>query len=245
MEYKRRPTWLGVLGTLAFLAALVVILVSTVTGNGLMSPRGEPVLPDPSASASPWEWPVETSSPAAGLEPGEGSFPDPAAVDRTDPDAVAEAVARISASHDAALDSSELDALERAGELVDPALLGAERAERTTVGPVWLAAQEHEAYSSAEVTPVEILALSHSHEGETEAEHAEHADRMGAEAVSADGEEVLAYEFEVVYQWKGRDGWGSEPADAQVRGVQLSVAERGGEWVVVEHFYGEMSTIGY
>ena len=244
---KRRP-----LLKLMFWALLAFIVVVVAVVAILLWPRpGSPAAqtapsqsPSPSASqASPStavsDWPVATAAPReAGVAPGDGTFLDPAGVDRTDPDAVAEATAVLLASHDALLDDSEASAKLRAKPLLDPALLEGPSAENPSPGPQWLEAQQHDAYTQPLVTPLTVPALGHAHEGESEAEHAEHEGRVGQSTELAGGEAALGYEYDVLYHWQGRDGWVSEPEAGQKRAVRLSLVERDGVWVVARAFYG-------
>lgn len=211
--------------TVVSLAALIVVVVVAVMAANRPEPReavaGKITTAEPS-------WPVPTPGPVE-AEPGEGTFTDPALVDRTDPDAVALAVAELSASHDTVTDRTETAAVLRAGDLMDPDLVASIR--EPDRGAPWVLAAEHEAYSVPVVRPAAIPPqLEHEHEGE---------------AVEFQGEEIRPYMFDVTYGWQGRDGWVSDPTDVQVRSVMLSLAERDGQWVVVEHYYGEPLTSEY
>lgn len=248
--YRRPRRWQR-LATVAFLIGLVVLLaigVRTVFFGG-----GDPA-PSPSATASatpaPTDqlpWPIETRTPPPDVVPGEGTFTDPAQVDRTNPDAVAEAAAQLLGSHDTLVDDSEADSRERAAELLIPELLELPQVENSKPDAQWLAAQEHDAYSQPLVAVLTVPALGHGHEGETPEEHAAHAEEqvwIGMPTETAEGEPALGYQFDVLYHWQGRDGWISEPDDAQKREVRLALVERDGVWVVVEAYYGEPQFVG-
>lgn len=205
------------------------------------SPTGSPSAASPSPS-----WPVETEAPPEDVVPGEGSFVDPSEVDRTDPDAVAEAAASLYGSHDTLVDQSEADSRERVAPLLDPWLLEVPQPQNPSPGGLWLVAQEHDAYSQPLVTPLTVPALGHEHAGETAEEHAAHAEGavIGMPTVTADGEPALGYQFDVLYHWQGRDDWVSSPETAQKREVKLTLVERDGKWIVVEAFYASPQITG-
>lgn len=218
-------------------AALFVIVAVTLMFANRPAPA-EPVNAEVELH-TPTPWPVQTKEPAADAVPGDGTFPDVWEVDRWDPDEVAEAVATLTVSHDTLTDETETDGTIRAFELMDPVLRGQIKApEKSSVGPEWLEAQQHEAYSVPVLTPSFVPPpLEHGEGGD----HKEDEDA----SYTVDGEEIRPYKFEVSYSWQGRDGWVSEPEDAQVRLVVLSLAERGGKWVVVTHYYGDPVTSEY
>lgn len=231
---------------LSGLAVLLgVVAVAWAVGTYLLSggdpePSGGPIAPTASYSAPAPDptWPVQTRTPAPpDVVPGDGTFIDPGTVDRADPDAVAEAAAGLYASHDTLLDRSESDARERAAPFLDPSLLELPQAENPLLGEEWLEAQKHEAYSQPLVTPLTDIAA---------AEHAEEipAGQIGVPVETASGEPALAYQFDVLYHWQGRDGWVSEPDAGQKREVRLSLVERDGQWVVAEAFYGSPRIVG-
>ena len=181
---------------------------------------------------------METRTPAPpDVVPGDGTFIDPEEVDRADPDAVAEAAAGLYASHDTLLDRSESDARERAAPFLDPSLLELPQAENPMLGEEWLEAQKHEAYSLPMVTPLTDIAAE---------EHAVEvpAGQLGVPVETGSGEPALAYQFDVLYHWQGRDGWVSEPSQGQKREVRLALVERGGQWIVAEAFYGTPRVVG-
>lgn len=222
-------------GPVAVVSAVAVGLglgvVAWLGVSALLAGDPQPSAPDPSPSVSqPWTWPVQTVEPSEPVVPGEGTFVDPAGVDRTDPDAVAEAAARALASHDTLTDEDYTDSEARALEFYAPELPPMGAAERATVGASWLEAQEHDGYTTPVLSPVPVPI------------HGPEPGRgpwLGVPTVSADGEDVLAYQYRVLLNWAGRDGWGSDPREAQVRVVKLSLAERDGQWVVVERYYAD------
>jgi hypothetical protein len=241
--YRRPTRWpLVVTGALA---AIVVAAVVWVFAPIVSKDDAPEAAPSGSASESPW--PVETQTPPADVTAGDGTFRDPAEVDRANPDAVAEATAELFGSHDTLLDSSEAESRDRAAPLLTPELLELPRVETPSPGWQWLEAQKHEAYSEPQVGALNVPALGHSHEGETEEEHAAHADEaanIGMPTVTASGEPALGYQFDVVYHWVGRDGWVPENSEGIVREVRLALVERDGQWVVAEAFYGSPQVTG-
>lgn len=231
------------------LCAVIVFLAVVLAVVGIMLwPDGEEPAaqagPTPSAStaapsAAPSRVPVTPAPREAGVAPGDGTFLDPADVDRTDPDAVATAAATLFASHDTLLDGSEESARWRAKPLLDPALLEGPFVETPSPGAAWLEAQQHDGYTSPKVTPLTVPALEHAHEGETEAEHAAHEGRVGQPTETAEGVPALGYEFDVHYRWGGRDGWTPDSDEGHKRTVRLALVDRDGKWTVAEAYYGQ------
>lgn len=216
MDVKR------MLSVLAVVAAVVVLGWMTFAGPADPQPAVAPSSTAPStASAQPSaepSWPVQTREPAE-VEPGEGTFVDPAKVDRKDADAVAVATAKLLASHDTAVDTDEYDADTRARAFYLPDLPAA-GGEGDSSDEVWLVAQQDEAYSVPAVTDVGV-----PHD-------------LAEGAKGADGKPVVPYQFHVTYNWVDRDGKAVQGTGTQERIVRLALRKVDGEWVVVERFYG-------
>lgn len=236
----------SVLAVVLGLVAVTWAVLATVFGGDDSESTAPAPQPSASAPASPSAWPVETEAPQEDVVPGEGTFLDPGAVDRTDPDAVAAAAATLYGSHDTVLDDSESDSRERVAPLLDPSLLEIPQPENPSPGGLWLVAQEHDAYSLPVATPLPIPALERDHAGETAEFHEAHSRgaEVGMPTSTADGEPALAYYFDVLYHWQGRDGWVSVPETGQHREVRLTLVERDGQWVVVKSFYGSPVVVG-
>lgn len=235
MSRRRGPAPQIVMVVAAVIAvgALVASLWFVTRGGDDPEPADTPTAAataSPTASES-WSWPTAppgpSQAPTGSPVPGDGSFVDPAQVDRSDPGAVAEAAALLTVSHDTALDESLTDAQARLGSLADPSVLDALVApERSVVGADWLAVAPYDGYT----TPAAELIPRHDQLGDHEGhDHApgEHQDYLN-------GEPVEGYEFRVTYQWAGREQIPAEvQPEAQTRTVLVTVADREGQWTVV------------
>lgn len=185
------------------------------------------------AEAIPEDWPVQPSAlPTDRLVRGDGKFPDPLAVDLTDPDEVAETAARLAVSWDAGTEGTEAMGMRWAGPLLDPAMVQPETPDKPGV-PNWARASQEQAFTSTQATPV---GMHVEHEHAPGEEHVE-----GDELVPSDttGELVKPYQFRVVYGWQGRkagpDGGHWVHPAAGARTVYLGLVERDGEWKVLDY----------
>lgn len=170
------------------------------------------------ADAKADDWPVAERT--VDVVPGDGTWASPESVDRSDPDAVAKAVARISAEHDTVTDRTMTAAVLRAGDLISEEVRAVQvEPERGSFTESWLAAAEVDGYS----TPLVQSTPQH-----VEHEHEE------ALVDPVTGEELHPYTFTVTPNWVARSG---DPVEGEPRTVYLSVAERDGKWTVVEYGY--------
>lgn len=164
------------------------------------------------------DWPVPEQTET--YTPGDGTWIPAGDVDRSNPDEVAEAVARISAEHDTMTDRTLSAAFLRSGDLITEELRVANaEPERGNLSKGWLKAAEVKGYSSplVERTPI----------------HSETED-PDALVDPLTGEELHPYTFTVTPNWEARQG---DPVKDEPRTVFLSVSKRDGEWTVVEYGY--------
>lgn len=227
--------WSKISTVVSWAVIAVLVIVGAVHWLGVFSDWVNREEPAAAAPAAP-QWPVATPT-ETGFTPGDGTFLDPSEVDRTDPGEVARAAALLMVSHDTATDDTTTDATLRARDLMAPEVAEAvTEPERGSLLEDWLTAADHRAYTSPAATAVTIPSLEHAHEGE-------HEEPV---VTSATGETVEPYEFQVVYQWHPRTPWTMEdPPPEGTRVVQLSVAERDGQWMVVEHYTGTPAISDY
>lgn len=220
--FRKAAPWIAVALALALVAGMAwwvftARLDPEVAGAGANADQAQESIPE--------DWPVQPTRDPDRLVRGDGKFLDPEAVDTTDPDAVAEAAARLAVSWDAGVDGTEGAGIRYAEPLLDPALVLPEPPSRPGVEG-WAQAAREQAFTTARATPVDL------HSG-----HAEDA----AELVPSDttGELVKPYQFRVVYGWQGRvagpDGGNWVHPSAGARTVYVGLVERDGEWKVLDY----------
>lgn len=183
--------------TLTATSMLVLTLALTACGG------------QPTSGATPASTSAAPTTPSASPIPGEGTFPTPEDVDRTDVDSVAEVTAKIANSFDTTTDTTETAALLRAKPLMTTKYAETlAEPQRNGNQAEWLAPAEHDAYSSPSLQPAASDVTAHDY-----------------------GPNRAARAYTVTWKWQGRDG---EILDSDTRrNVVVYLEKHRGQWQVV------------
>lgn len=185
------------------LTALILAgLVSTLGACG-----SQPEI-QPTPTATPWSSTTITAAPTPDWP--EHLELDPAAVDDSDPDAVAAAYLETANTFDSATDEDPTNAQRRAARWMSPAAReGID--ESLTIRPsgTWNEMASHDGYTSATVTPVQL-------------------------DPPKDSDDTVYRDFTVSVEWHGRDSWDG-PTEPEAQIVYLTLQKSTSDkWQVSE-----------
>lgn len=156
---------------------------------------------------------TEHSSPTPAATPGDGTFMDPSAVDRSDVEATAEAAAMLLHSWDTTTDATQTAAAIRAKPLMSKEWASKQvEPERNGAQGAWLEPSQHQAFSVPSIVPAV---------GDTSQDV---------------GKDKAIRAYNVQWNWRTRDG--HEPLDGGQQHVTIYLEKHGGTWDVVGHTFG-------